>query len=124
MNGKENDEKELSNNNDGDGEGDVDCEMKNDNIASNEETEEKYDKAINAWKNACMPLKLSVEVITNLCARRVCDKENGDFDEMNGWDLEGEEHLLSSCVSTPDFTKPKSGEDGQFLNAIVSSGIP
>jgi len=101
-----------------------DCEMKNDHDnESNEETEDKYDKAINAWKNACMPLKLSVEVIANLCARRTGEDENEDFDDMDGWDLEKEGQLLSSCATTPDFTT-KLEEDEEFLNGIISSGIP
>ena len=44
-----------------------------------DEAEERFDKAVNAWKNACLPLKLAIEIITNLCAdaisvMRCCQK--------------------------------------------------
>lgn len=94
------------------------------NAAKSEETELKHEKAINAWKNACLPLKLSIEVIANLCSDKGSQELNDDFDTMDdemGWDSDQEEKLMNTA--TNDIYKRKE-EDVELFKKVVSDGIP
>ncbi len=97
---------------------------KDKNASKSEETELKYEKAINAWKNACLPLKLSIEVVANLCSNRGSQELNDDFDTMDdemGWDSDQEEKLMNTA--TNDIYKRKE-EDVELFGKVVSDGIP
>lgn len=92
-----------------------------------EEAEEKYEKALSAWKNACLPLKLSIEIITNSFAiaggdDRV-DDENDDYDDDMAWDSDQEEKLLKEA-QTQNQSFALSKDDELFLNQVVASGLP
>jgi len=49
-----------------------------------EEAEEKYEKALNSWKDACLPLKLSIEVVTN--AFTVTGGDDGGYSQNDDYD--------------------------------------
>lgn len=93
--------------------------------AISEEIEDRYDKAVNAWKNACLPLKLSIEVIANLCADRGSQDQNDDFDDIEdamGWDSDKEEKLLASGANDAGY-KHKH-EEVELFKKITAHGIP
>ena len=88
------------------------------------ETELKYDKAISAWRNACLPLKLSIEVLANLCADRTSQEENNSYDDMDddmGWNSDQEETLLNTGANELPNHKP---QDIKLFQNVVSTGIP
>ncbi len=109
------------------------------NDTSNNESldmlEDQYDKAVNAWKNACLPLKLSVEVIANLCVSDTDDYGNdGDaYGEINNeddddmaWDSDEEERLLNEHQKGGDSSctgRMISKEEEAFRNQVVASGV-
>jgi len=110
------------------------CEDNEDKSKHDEITEDKYDKAVNAWKNAHLPLKLSVEIIANLCAGRnrggegelhdnhAIENDDDDDDDMV-WGLEEEERLLASGKGLGGEVY-RNKEDEQLFNTIISSGVP
>ena len=65
-------------------------------VQAKEEAEEKYEKALNSWKDACLPLKLSIEIVTNAFAVTGGD-DDGDSqkDDYDVWC--GEEALLAEA---------------------------
>jgi hypothetical protein len=72
-----------------------------------EEIRDKHNKAVTSWKRACLPLKLSIEIIANMCV----PSSEPNFED------EG---------SAGIFEKPMilSKEDEALLNMIVSKGVP
>jgi hypothetical protein len=93
-----------------------------------EEAEERFDKAVNAWKNACLPLKLAIEIITNLCAVAIDGDGKfgaGDADDMDdlAWDSDQEEKLLAEAGGNQPILD-MSKEDQHFLNLVVEAGVP
>ena len=93
-----------------------------------EEAEEKYEKSLSAWKNACLPLKLSIEIITNSFAiaggdDRGNDVQDNDYDDDMAWDSDQEEKLLAEAqAQNQGFVLSK--DDELFLNQVVASGLP
>lgn len=92
-----------------------------------EEAEEKYEKALNSWKDACLPLKLSIEIITNAFAFTGGDdggdSQNDDYDDDMAWDSDQEEALLAEAQAQKQGSN-LSKDDELFLNHVVSSGLP
>ena len=72
-----------------------------------EEIRDKHDKAVTAWKKACLPLKLSIEIIANMC---VPTSHLSFQDEGYGGIIEKPMKL--------------SKEDEALLNMIISKGVP
>lgn len=91
-----------------------------------EEAEEKFEKAVNAWKNACLPLKLSIEIITNAFALANANEggEGGDFGEDDmGWNSDQEEEFLAASeAQEQEFALSK--DDELYINQIISTGLP
>lgn len=94
--------------------------------------EDQYDKAVNAWKSACLPLKLSVEVIANLCVSETDDYDDGDVggnypddgDDDMAWDSDEEERLmLEQKAMGMGMGAVTSKEEVAFRNQVVSSGV-
>jgi hypothetical protein len=97
----------------------------NDDNQAKEEAEERFDQAVNAWKNACLPLKLSVEIITNMCT--IAMNDNGLIDasavDDMAWDSDQEEQLLAEAKGN-QLAFDASKEDEAFLNQVVAAGVP
>ncbi len=89
--------------------------------SKSEETEDKYDKAVTAWRNACLPLKMAVEVIANLCSSDQGDDDE-DFDENmeEYWDYDNEKELLSAQHEM----KKHSAETLDLFAKVTTFGIP
>jgi hypothetical protein len=88
------------------------------------EMEEKYDNSLSNWKDACLPLKLSIEIMANAFALRDDEVNNtiDDYDEM-AWDSDQEEkHLAEVSVALPFCNLSK--DDERFVHHIVTLGIP
>lgn len=106
-----------------DGDGDTMAGEKEHKDEAKEEAEEKFDQAVNAWKNACLPLKLSVEIITNLCTIEISGASAvDDMDDM-AWDSDQEEKLLDETQGN-QLAFDISKEDQDFLKKVVAAGIP
>jgi len=116
-----------------DGDADADSEMNKeaaekaaDEDQAKEEAEDKYEKALNSWKDACLPLKLSIEIVTNSFAVAGGDdggdSQNDDYDDM-AWDSDQEEALLAEAQAQKQGSN-LSKDDELFLNQVVSSGLP
>ena len=90
---------------------------------------EHFEKAQDAWSNACMPLKLAIEVVTNLCAgssnsnKHGLQSYNDDEDEM--WDDIMEAKFVASqeALSEIGSDELQSWDVGLFSN-LQSQGIP
>ena len=95
------------------------------------EAEEKFEKALNGWKNACLPLKLSVEIITNMCSIATGVEGDNDIsqfagdDDMDdmGWDSDQEEKLLAGAQGNP-MAFDVSKDDQHFFRQVVSAEVP
>ena len=98
-------------------------EHKKEEDSSLDDTEANYEKAVTAWKKACLPLKLSVEIIANLCSART-NNDNEEFDGMvddeMGWDSDQEDELINS----PEQNSKHGQTDIELFEKIISSGIP
>jgi len=95
--------------------------------AAAEEMEDQYDKAINAWKNACLPLKLSVEVIANMCVSGDNDPYSagggkGGLDDDMAWDSDEEERHFDEQHQQHQGIE-MSKEDEAFFNQVADSGV-
>lgn len=88
-----------------------------------EEAEEKFEKTVNAWKNACLSLKLSIEIITNTFAL-ANGNEGAEYGEDDtGWDSDQEEEFLAgSEAQNQEFALSK--DDELYINQIISTGLP
>mmetsp|Transcript_15789 Transcript_15789/g.29792 ORF Transcript_15789/g.29792 Transcript_15789/m.29792 type:complete len:776 (-) Transcript_15789:1993-4320(-) len=88
------------------------------------EKEEHFDKALTEWKNTCLPLQLSIEIMTNAFALAQ-DEANApidDYDEM-AWDSDQEDKLQNDIPGTlPAFNISK--EDEVFFQQVVNLGTP
>jgi hypothetical protein len=90
------------------------------------QAEELYEKSIISWKNACLPLKLSVEIIANVFTIGGPENFYDDNEQENGWDMEDDfpeeptnGHEMMKQSST---TRPKETEE--LLRRISNAGLP
>ena len=112
--------------------------------ADGEEARERYEGAVSVWNDACLPLKLSVEIVTNLCAAVGGDGggasggycrdddshyEDGrmDTDTEMAWDSDREEKLMAQVQQQQQQQKQLQTSDDmsrQQQQAVISSGVP
>jgi hypothetical protein len=88
------------------------------------QAEEVYEKSIVSWKNACLPLKLSVEIIANLLTIGIL--ENFDDENGNGWDMK--DIILDENTNNYDrmisSNNTRSKETEELLHQVSNGGIP
>ena len=110
-------------------------DSKNESETTSSSTPQSYDatdhfeKAQDAWSNACMPLKLAIEVVTNLCAgssgsnKHGLQSYNDDEDEM--WDdiMEAKFAASQGALSEIGSDEIQSWDIDLFSN-LQSQGIP
>ena len=85
----------------------------------------RYEKSISAWTNACLPLKLSLEIATNTCTAL----EQGDEDthmnedvDFDSWDEGREKQIL---LGMKQFVNDSSGPRHSFASKqLLESEIP
>lgn len=94
-------------------------EQKNKSSEELAQIEEQYERAINAWKNACLPLKLSIEVTANLCT---AGNIEDDSCEITGWDADDNFDYTGGNREYDDAVK-RSKEDETLLLEITNSGL-
>lgn len=88
------------------------------------EREEQYEKALSDWKNICLPLKLSIEIMTNAFAPAQ-DEENNptdEYDEM-AWDSDQEDKLQTETPESSPISNI-SKDDEIFFRDVVTLGTP
>ena len=85
------------------------------------DTEDKYDKAVTAWKNACLPLKMAVEVIANLCSGEQGGDEDDFYENMDEyWDSDNEHDVASSQHAI----QKQNAETIEMFHKVTRHGIP
>lgn len=79
-------------------------------------------KAIEAWKNAVQPLKLALEVATNLCA---CDDEQQKDEDYTMWESDDEENMeqLAQDMNT-NKSNTQVRPAAAMFDYVVSCGLP
>jgi len=99
-------------------------------LSPQEDKLEQYEKALDSWSNACLPLKLAIEITTNLCAGSGSNQSDGlhsyEDDEGEMWDDVMEAKLMSSSQSTPEKSDNdvSNSWDVRLLSNVQTSGIP
>lgn len=88
------------------------------------QAEDVYEKSVMAWKNACLPLKLSLEIIANLFTIGSPDNVD-DFEDVDGWDVEDDivEEPSNTQNAMKTSTDTRSKENEELMQQISNSGI-
>lgn len=96
--------------------------------SSEEDNSEEYEKALESWSNACLPLKLAIEITTNLCARSGSDQGDSlhhyEDDEEEKWNDEMEAELMETSQSNEIGSDNLNPWDVNLLSNVHANGIP
>jgi len=100
-----------------------------------ESAADSYDRAVEAWRSSCLPLKLAVEVTANLCAGSTSsagasDQEyiftgTSEDDEMM-WDSDDEARLVAGggAGGTGSLESRSDPRDDKLMSEVVRSTLP
>jgi len=95
-----------------------------------ETAEDLYDKAVEAWRASCLPLKLAVEVTANLCAGSGQDQvgpsfERGMEDDEMMWNSDDEADLVAASSASSSRGAAKSNsKDEKLFAEVVRMNVP
>lgn len=95
-----------------------------------ESAQHLYDKAVEAWRSSCLPLKLAVEVAANLCAGSGTFSNGETQDEVEEdemmWDSDDEGKLLaeSSEIGGAGADKEAQERDEKLFGQVIRLNIP
>ena len=94
-----------------------------------ESAEDLYDKAVEAWRSSCLPLKLAVEVAANLCAGSGTSSnggaQDGDEEDEMMWDSDDDDNLVvDSSENGAGVDKEAHERDEKLFGEVIRLDIP
>ena len=94
-----------------------------------ESAEDLYDRAVEAWRSSCLPLKLAVEVAANLCAGSGTsnngDAQDGDEEDEMMWDSDDEDKLVAESSEIEGGVDKEAQErDKKLFGEVIRLNIP